>query len=646
VASDRLLSFRKVPLRKSTKIWLAIWAGAFLLALIDGEEDRLGPFLGTLAVLAFVAACLVLIAKFLTWAFRLIVRRLTLRLAFSYFLIGIVPIPLLAAMLFISGYIVFEQMIATRLRREVATFGEEARLTTDLPEVRVGPDGRVTVSEVDWLRPGEQATWVKDLKAPAPLMEKKRTWLAVPSPGASPAGASAGLLLLSDPKTGWLQRLADRSGYTLSVQSGTSRRRQGGIDIEVDPKSRDSRSDKKDPDPEFPEVRPRERPVSGTGFWDREWLAGLYLEKPVAIYGQEGPDEPVVVYVARTSPRFLFQQLFAQGMPDVATIMARVLLVIAGSLLVVYLIALAIAFILVGAITRNVNRLTRASQSIARGDFSARVNSKSRDQIGDLARSFDGMAASIQSLMVETAKKERLEGEIAVARTIQQKLLPPRRGELPGLELVAEFESVAEIGGDYYDYFRMPDGRSAVAIGDVSGHGLATGLLAAMAKAALSTLTEAGLASSPLFARLNELIHRSTDSRNYMTLAVLAYDAATRQGTLTNAGQLAPYRLGRAGLESLSLPSFPLGVSARNEFPSRTFAFDAGDRLLFFTDGFVEALSPSGEPFGFERLEEVLRRCTQATAEDLRGSLIAAVQEHAGGRDLEDDRTLVLLTVK
>jgi sigma-B regulation protein RsbU (phosphoserine phosphatase) len=185
-------------------------------------------------------------------------------------------------------------------------------------------------------------------------------------------------------------------------------------------------------------------------------------------------------------------------------------------------VALAIAFTLVGSIARSVNRLTRASQAIARGDFSVRVQSRSRDQIGDLARAFDGMVDSIERLLVQTAEKERLEGEIAIARTIQQKLLPAPEASLPGLSVLADFQPLAALGGDYYDYFSMPDGRSAVAVGDVSGHGLPTGLLVAMAKAGLSTLIESGLAGPALFARLNDLIHRSTDSRNCMTLALLA----------------------------------------------------------------------------------------------------------------------------
>jgi serine phosphatase RsbU (regulator of sigma subunit) len=274
-----------------------------------------------------------------------------------------------------------------------------------------------------------------------------------------------------------------------------------------------------------------------------------------------------------------------------------------------------------------------------------RVESKSKDQIGDLARSFDGMAASIERLLRETAEKERLEAEIAIARTIQQKLLPPASASLPGLEILAHFQPVAEIGGDYYDYLRMPDGRTALIVGDVSGHGLPTGLLVAMAKAGLSTLVESGLQGSALFARLNELIHRSTDPRNYMTLVLLAYDAHLREGTLTNAGHLAPYRLSEEGLESLSLPSFPLGLFEGREFPTKSFRFRPGDRLIFITDGFVEATDARQEPFGFERLEALLRPRARAGAEEIRESLLQAVEAHTGAKPLEDDRTLLVATL-
>ncbi len=158
----------------------------------------------------------------------------------------------------------------------------------------------------------------------------------------------------------------------------------------------------------------------------------------------------------------------------------------------------------------------------------------------------------------------------------------------------AHFEPVAEIGGDYYDYLPTGDGRTAVALGDVSGHGLPTGLLVAMAKAGLSTLLEAGHRDAELFGRMNELIHRSTDPRHFMTLVLLSYDRETRRGRLTNAGHLAPYRISGGRVEALSLPGLPLGLFPDRTFPTQEYAFAAGDLVVILTDGFVEAVDDAG----------------------------------------------------
>jgi serine phosphatase RsbU (regulator of sigma subunit) len=482
------------------------------------------------------------------------------------------------------------------------------------------------------------------------VIEGERAWLAVPS--SEPSRDRIALILLTDPDHAWARRISARTGYRVDVQVGTSRR-GAGLSIH-----QSERPEERRPAPPPPPANPPR------GWLDKEWVAGVYVDTPVATFGtpeggagvsadapgaafgtREGRRRNIVLYVARTSPRALFDQLFEQGLPEVGKVFWAVFLGLAGALLLVYLAALAIAFVLVASIARNVNRLTRASKAISRGDFSVRVNSRSRDQIGDLARSFDGMAASIQGLLVETAQKERLEGEIAIARTLQQKLLPAPGARLPGLSLLARFEPLAEIGGDYYDYARLADGRSAVAIGDVSGHGLATGLLVAMTKAGLWTLLESGLEGTALFLKLNELIHRSTDSRNYMTLALFAYDPATCLGTLTNAGQLAPYRIGPNGVESLSLPSFPLGVSLRSDFPTRSWQFTRGDRLVFVTDGIIEATSPSGDPFGFERLEALLREEAASEPARIQEAILSAVAAHSGGSPPEDDRTLVVVAL-
>ena len=441
-----------------------------------------------------------------------------------------------------------------------------------------------------------------------------------------------------------MQELADRTGYP--VIAGPGRQNRGGrsYTIRAGPGKK-----KSDPNPDVSldkMVRPRTSSKPGGSFLERESLVGVFLAHPIAVFGSSMPaSERVVAVVGRTSPHLLYNEFFSNWVPGASRIILTVMGGLAAALLCVYLVALALAFGLVASITRNVNRMTRASTAIAAGDFSVRVNTKSRDQIGDLARSFDGMADSIQRLLLDTARKERLEGEIAVARTIQQKLLPPASAELAGARVLAHVQSVAEIGGDYYDYLSTPDGRTAIVIGDVSGHGLPTGLLVAMAKASLTTLIETGLRGSEIFQRLNDLIHRSTDSRNYMTLSLLILDSAAKQGDLTNAGQLAPYRVSGAGVASLSLPSFPLGISESSKFATRAWPLASGDKVVFLTDGLVECTSPSGEPFGFERLEAILAREASSDAVSIRDAILRETEAHTGGAPPEDDRTLVIVTL-
>ncbi len=204
-----------MQLRKSTRIWLVLFGTGLAAAIV---LDRLLPesgCFGAFAALLAVAAGLVLLSRATAVAFRAIIRKTTRRLAFSYFLIGIVPIPLLLTLLFLGSYIVAHQYMANRLRREITAVGEAAVCAQqDLPEVRVGADGRVESSGVPWLAPGTAAPWIPDLARPGFARGRPRVWLAVPR------GPRAAVLLnLSDPDAPWLQQLG--RPHRLHVRAST-----------------------------------------------------------------------------------------------------------------------------------------------------------------------------------------------------------------------------------------------------------------------------------------------------------------------------------------------------------------------------------------------------------------------------------------
>ena len=632
-----------MTLRRSTRNWIVVFAVAIVGIAVDGASNRLGGWVYLLVMAAWLAGTI------LAWRaaaafFRAVMHRLALRLAFSYFLIGIVPIPLLAALAIATGFLLSHLYIATRLRGEVDTMAELARASeAGVPTVRLGRDGRVASSDVPWLAAGDGAPWAAALTDPHPLIGGDEVFIAIKSD--RPAGAVIRLIPIQDRKGPWLHRLADRTGYSVAVELGSSESSPTGYQIRV---RREAGRKIERGGLESLLVPPANAPPSDGSLWRRQMLAGVYLDRAVAIVGKTSEKSPVVAFVGRTSPAVLLNQLNAQGVPEVQRAVRIVLGLLTAALLCVYLIALAIAFGLVASIVRNVNRLTRAARAIARGDFSVRVATRSKDQIGELAHSFDGMAESIERLLKETARKEKLEADLAVARAIQDSFLPEAGVSWKGFQAAAHFEPIADLGGDYYDILPMPDGRTAVVVGDVSGHGLPTALVAAAARAIIATLLEAGVMPPDAFARLARRRQRSRadERRLYTTIAIFAYDAATRAGTLTNAGHPAPYRVSGGKVERLELPALPIGLLPGREiaYPSKTVSFAPGDRLVFFTDGVVEASNAAEEPWGYERLEALLARDGGRPTEDLKQEILQAVAAHVGATPLEDDRTLLILS--
>jgi len=300
--------------------------------------------------------------------------------------------------------------------------------------------------------------------------------------------------------------------------------------------------------------------------------------------------------------------------------------------------------VLIFSISRAVNRIEKGTKAVERGDFTYRIRMKPHNQLGEMAQSFDRITESIASLLTSVAEKERLQSEIEIAASIQRNLLPKEGPQFRGVSFSAHFEPTASIGGDYYDVFNLDKSRLAVAIGDVSGHGLSTGLVMAMVKAALTTLVEEGADETSLFHRLNDLVYRSTERRAFMTLAFTIFDL--EKGTIrhTNAGHIYPYVLRADGPPTaIEVPSLPLGV--RSDINTRTAEvhLNEGDAVVYLSDGIVEAQDEHGDPFGFDKLESLLGAATDRSPSGIRDTILHAVAIHSGTRPADDDRTVMVL---
>lgn len=344
-------------------------------------------------------------------------------------------------------------------------------------------------------------------------------------------------------------------------------------------------------------------------------------------------------------PRNLLSFYFGNSGGKYFDFLVGIIIVLAVMLAMMYAFAAMFAAVLIFSISRAVNRIEKGTHAVERGDFTYRIRMKRHNQLGAMAQSFDSMTASIASLLATVSEKERLQSEIAIAATIQRNLLPKEGPKFGGVSFSAHFEPTTSIGGDYYDVFNLDKARLAVAIGDVSGHGLSTGLVMAMVKAAMTTLVEEGADETSLFHRLNELVFRSTERRAFMTLAFTIFDL--ERGTIrhTNAGHLYPYLLrdGAHAPLSIECPSLPLGV--RESMTTRTVevTLEEGDTIVYLSDGIVEAQDENGDPLGFDQLESLLGRQQDRSPAAVRDSILDAVAVHSGTRPADDDRTVMVL---
>ena len=200
-----------------------------------------------------------------------------------------------------------------------------------------------------------------------------------------------------------------------------------------------------------------------------------------------------------------------------------------------------------------IHDLFEGTERIRQGDFTHRIPIRRRDQLGELAESFNSMTASVEDLLQQKAEKERLEQELRVARDIQMSLLPQGPVRMAGLALTAFCEPAREVGGDYYDFLPIDEHRLGVLIADVAGKGTSAALYMAELKGLMLSLSQLHRSPRALLIDANRLLSRQLDSRSFITMTYLVVDLEARTLTHARAGHcpliylpaVAPHR--RAG---------------------------------------------------------------------------------------------------
>ena len=262
-----------------------------------------------------------------------------------------------------------------------------------------------------------------------------------------------------------------------------------------------------------------------------------------------------------------------------------------------------------------------------------------------LAAGFSAEAIENQQLQRSRELATRLQCELDIARDVQQSLLPQEPLALGSLECEGFCRPVLQVGGDYYNYWELPDGTVVIAMGDVAGKGIAAALLMASIQASLESLiTHRSDALSELTRELNQIILDITPPTRYTTLFLAKYDPRTSRLTYVNAGQAPPvvYGAGKAPVR-LSEGGPPVGLLEGISFDQATVPFEPGDWLICFSDGISEAMNHDFEEWGEDAMVDELETATKLPVRGLINHLVHAADLYAGGAPQHDDMTVLAL---
>ncbi|MCI0694445.1 SpoIIE family protein phosphatase [candidate division KSB1 bacterium] len=288
-------------------------------------------------------------------------------------------------------------------------------------------------------------------------------------------------------------------------------------------------------------------------------------------------------------------------------------------------------------------QLTALTHEVAAGNLDASIVVESKDEIGALARSFNVMLRSIKQNI-------RISQEFDIARRMQAQMLPKTAPQFPGIQIAAYSLPATEVGGDFYDFLPLKEDRLGIIVGDVSGKGVSGAMVMTGALSAIRFAAEERQTTHEILERSNRRLVHDIQVNMFVAVFCGILDLSRKILYYSNAGQTMPmlYRNGQASFlpQSENGDRFPLGIRPQVKFEQLQIALQPGDLLVFYTDGIVDMMNGTAEPFGFERLQQSIQMHVHAPLGELPRRLIADAEKYTGTREHIDDLTLVVLRLE
>lgn len=257
-------------------------------------------------------------------------------------------------------------------------------------------------------------------------------------------------------------------------------------------------------------------------------------------------------------------------------------------------------------------------------------------------------ATLMRQIADEVAQRERLNREVEIAREVQERLFPQKLPEVVGLDYAGYCRPALGVGGDYYDFLALPGGQLGVAIGDVSGKGIAAALMMASLQASLRGEAARGATNlAAVVSNVNRLVFEASSANRYATFFYGQYDPQSRIFDYVNAGHNPPMLFrcsnGKWIVKRLDVGGTVVGLLENFPYEQGSISLCSGDILVAYTDGISEAMTSADEEWGEARLEETVECCTGFSAQEILQHIFTAVDEFVADAPQHDDMTLAVL---
>jgi serine phosphatase RsbU (regulator of sigma subunit) len=313
------------------------------------------------------------------------------------------------------------------------------------------------------------------------------------------------------------------------------------------------------------------------------------------------------------------------------------------------LLILVVAFLLARTITRPVCTLAESAAEIGQGRFGQQVEVKGRDEIGQLAATFNKMSKDLQQYVADlertTAERERYQRELEIAHDIQQSFLPRAFPAVAGFDIAAHNVPARHVGGDFYDFIPLSNGRWGLLVADVSDKGVPAALFMALSRSLVRAYSLEYESVPAALAAFNAFVAADNPSSMFVTLFYATLEPEARRLAYINAGHNPPILVrGRERqVVLLRAHGIALGIWPEVELEEHPLQLEPEDVVVLYTDGVTEAFNAGHEMFGEERLIEVVRGCPATSAQELLVAIEAEVATFTDGAAQSDDITLLVL---